>query len=258
MSKFIHYNQSGLEFRDKYILIIGGNSDVGKALARSFAKLGANLILTSRRQDQLNTFKSDLEIRYQISCELKFLNILKFEEHQRFYDELSNKPAIVITTVGYLNNQEEAQKVFVESLKSIQTNFTGLVSILNIIANDFEKRKSGILVGISSVAGNRGRASNYIYGSAKAAYTTYLSGLRNRLNEANVQVITVKPGFIKTKMTNHLKLPSPLTASPEEVATDIIKATRKKKDAIYTRWFWKWIMVIITIIPEFLFKKMKL
>lgn len=247
-----------MEYKDKHVLIIGGNSDVGQALARNLAKLGANLILTYRTPGQLNTLKSDMEIRFQTSCELQLLDILNFDTHQQFYNDLAVKPNMVITTVGYLNDQEKAQVDFSESLRSIQTNFTGLASILNIIANDFEQKKKGIIVGVSSVAGERGRGSNYIYGSAKAAFNTYLSGLRNRLNSANVQVMTIKPGFIKTKMTSHLDLPKALTASPEEVAKDIIKAMNKNKHTVYTKWFWKWIMLIIKAIPEFVFKRMKL
>ena len=106
-----------------------------------------------------------------------------------------------------LTIKKNSQNSFEESLKSIQTNFTGLVSILNVVSNDFESRKSGIIVGISSVAGDRGRGSNYIYGSSKSGFTSYLSGLRNRLFNSGVKVITVKPGFIKSKMTSHLDLP---------------------------------------------------
>jgi short-subunit dehydrogenase len=129
---------------------------------------------------------------------------------------------------------------------------------LDLISSEFEKRGSGIIIGISSVAGDRGRASNYIYGSAKAAFTTYLSGLRNRFSSKGIQVITVKPGYVNTKMTENYKLPKILTAQPIQVGTDIWKAFAKKRDIIYSLWFWRWIMVIIKLIPEFLFKKLKL
>ena len=140
----------------------------------------------------------------------------------------------------------------------MDTNYTGLVSILNIVANDFEKNKNGFIVGISSVAGDRGRKSNFIYGSAKAAFATYLSGLRNRLFNLNVHVLTVKPGFVETKMTEGLNLPVKLTAKTEEVANDIFKAQQKGKNVIYTKWFWRYIMLIIKNIPEFYFKKMSI
>jgi len=140
----------------------------------------------------------------------------------------------------------------------MDTNYTGVVSLFNIIANDFEKRKSGFIVGISSVAGDRGRKSNYIYGSAKAAFTAYLSGLRNRLYDAQVHVLTVKPGFVSTKMTEGMDLPEKLTAQPEEVAEDIYKAQQKGKNVLYTKWIWRWMMLIIRSIPEFQFKKMSI
>ena len=247
-----------MEFKEKTVLILGGNSDVGKSIARDFSKLGSNIILTSRKKGQLDSFKSDLKIRYSIKCDLEFFDVLDFNSHESFYFNLKKKPDIVISCIGYLDNQEKSENSFEESLKSIQTNFTGLVSILNVVSNDFESRKSGIIVGISSVAGDRGRGSNYIYGCSKSGFTSYLSGLRNRLNKSNVKVITVKPGFIKTKMTNHLDLPKLLTASPDYISNVIINSIRKNKNVIYIKWFWRWIMLIIKIIPESIFQKMKL
>ena len=164
----------------------------------------------------------------------------------------------VISAIGYLGDQKKAQSNFREANKILDTNYTGITSLFNVIANDFEKRGSGFIVGISSVAGDRGRKSNYFYGSAKAAFTTYLSGLRNRLYEANVHVLTVKPGFVNTQMTAKMDLPTKLTAQPEEVAKDIYDAQNSKKDQLYTKWYWKWIMIIIKLIPEFKFKKKKL
>ena len=128
----------------------------------------------------------------------------------------------------------------------------------NIIANDFEKRRSGFIVGISSVAGDRGRKSNYIYGSAKAGFSAYLSGLRNRLHSVHVQVLTVKPGFVRTKMTEGMDLPERLTAQPEEVAKDIFKAQQRGRDVLYAKGMWRWIMLVIKTIPEWLFKRMDL
>ena len=132
------------------------------------------------------------------------------------------------------------------------------MSLFNIIANDFEKRKSGFIVGISSVAGDRGRKSNYLYGSAKAAFTAYLSGLRNRLYDAQVHVMTVKPGFVATKMTEDMDLPEKLTAQPDEVADDIYNAQQKNKNVFYTKWIWRWVMLIIRSIPEWKFKGMNI
>ncbi len=258
MRYYPHYNLIELESKKQTVLILGGNSDLGKSLARVFSENGYNLILTTRKKGQLNSLKSDLEIRYSIKCDIEFFDVLDFGHHQSFYQNLNTKPDIVITCIGYLDEQKKAEINFEESLKSIQSNFTGLVSILNIITSDFELKKTGTIVGISSVAGDRGRGSNYIYGSSKSAFSAYLSGLRNRLNKSNIHVLTVKPGFIKTKMTEHLDLPKLLTATPDEVAKDILKSIRKKRNIVYSKWFWRWIMIIIKNIPEFIFKKSNL
>jgi len=237
-----------------YVLIIGAKSDIAKATAREYAKNGYDLYLAARNASELEDFANDVTVRTEKSVKLVDLDILDYKSHQAFYDNLDEKPLGVISAVGYLGEQEKAQVDFAETQKIIDTNYTGVVSLFNIIANDFEKRKSGFMVGISSVAGDRGRKSNYIYGSAKAALTAYLSGLRNRLYEAQVHVLTVKPGFVATKMTKDMDLPEKLTAQPEEVATDIYKAQQKGQSVLYTKWIWKWVMLVIKMIPEWKFK----
>ena len=123
-------------------------------------------------------------------------------------------------------------------------------------ANQYSLSGSGLIIGISSVAGDRGRATNFIYGSAKAGFTAYLSGLRNRLYNEKLHVLTVKPGFMYTRMTQNLQLPTLLTATVDQVATSIYAAGLAKKNIIYVKWFWRYLMVIITTIPEFIFKKL--
>ncbi len=159
---------------------------------------------------------------------------------------------------GYLGDQSRAQKDFQEARQIIETNFLGAVSILEVIARDFAHRGHGFIIGMSSVAGERGRQSNYIYGAAKGALSIYLSGLRNRLHNRGVRVITVLPGFIRTKMTEHLDLPEKLMAEPEDVAEDIFRAYKKRKEIVYSKWFWRWIMKIIKLIPERVFKRLNL
>ena len=241
-----------------YVLIIGAKSDIAKATAREYAKHGYDLYLGARNVDELAEFAKDVITRTQRDVRLVELDILDYKSHQAFYDQLKEKPLGVISAVGYLGDQEKAQSDFSETKKIMDTNYTGVVSLFNIITNDFEKRRSGFMVGISSVAGDRGRKSNYIYGSAKAALTAYLSGLRNRLYDAQVHVLTVKPGFVNTKMTEEIELPEKLTAQPEEVAEDIYKAQQKGKNVLYTKWIWRWMMLIIRNIPEFQFKKMSI
>ncbi len=241
-----------------YILIIGAKSDIAKAIAREYANHGYDLYLAARNVAELKDFASDLRIRTGKKVKTLDLDILDFESHRIFYENLEEKPGGVVSAVGYLGDQEKAQSDFQETKLIIETNYTGVASIFNIIANDYEQRKSGFMVGISSVAGDRGRKSNYLYGSAKAALTAYLSGLRNRLHNANVHVMTVKPGFVRTKMTAGMNLPARLTAEPEEVARDVFRAQQKRKNVLYTKWIWKWIMLVIRMIPEWQFKKMSI
>ncbi len=239
-----------------FLLIIGAKSDIAKEIAKIYAKNGYDLYLAGRNIEELKEFQSDLKIRYQREIELKEFDITR--NHYSFYNSLKEKPIGVIVVSGYMPLQERAEKDLGEAVKTINTNFTGVVEILNIVANDFEKRREGFIIGVSSVAGDRGRAKNYIYGSSKAGLTAYLSGLRNRLYKNNIQVLTVKPGFVKTKMTKDLDLPEKLTALPSEVAKDIFNAQQNGKDILYTKWIWRYIMLIIKSIPEAIFKKMNI
>jgi len=243
---------------DEYVLIIGATSDIAKAIAYEYANKGYNLYLATRHTEVLETFATDIKIRHNVDVKLLSLDIMAYSTHNTFYEGIEKKPIGLISAIGYLGNQQKAQNEFIETQTIIDTNYIGLVSLFNIIANDFEKRGSGFIVGISSVAGDRGRKSNYIYGSAKAAFSTYLSGLRNRLFESGVHVLTVKPGFVETKMTAGMDLPTKLTAKPVAVAKDIYYAQQKKKSILYTKWIWRWIMLIIRHIPEFQFKKMSI
>jgi short-subunit dehydrogenase len=241
-----------------YILIIGATSDMAKATAREYAKNGYDIYLAARNSKALKEIVTDIQVRAEQSIKAIDLDVLNFDSHQSFYDNLEEKPLGVISFVGYMSDQKKAQTDFIDAHKMIDTNYTGLVSLLEIVATDFEKRKSGFIVGVSSVAGDRGRKSNYLYGSAKAGFTAYLSGLRNRLFSSNVHVMTVKPGFVYTKMTENMELPEKLTAQPEDVANDIYSAQQKGKNTLYTAWFLRYIMLIIKLIPEFQFKKMSI
>ena len=241
-----------------YVLIVGAKSDIAKAVAREYARYGYDIYLAGRGVEDLKDFSTDLRVRWGCKVESVELDILDFDSHQAFYDNLSEKPLGVVVAVGYLGEQKKAQDDFSEAKKIMESNYTGVVSLLNIIANDFEKRRSGFIVGISSVAGDRGRKSNYIYGSAKSALTAYLSGLRNRMYDSDVDVLTVKPGFVATAMTEGMDLPPKLTAQPNEVAEDIYNAQQKKRNIIYTKGLWRFIMLIITSIPEWQFKKMSI
>jgi hypothetical protein len=161
----------------------------------------------------------------------------------------------VILAFGILGDQELAQKDFTKAQEIIETNFSGGVSILECVAEDFENLGRGFIVAISSVAADRGRKSNYIYGSSKAGFSAYLSGLRHRLFSSGVTVLTVKPGFVSTKMTNDMDLPTTLTAQPQEVAENIFRAIAKGRNTIYVKPVWRLIMFVIIHLPEFIFKR---
>lgn len=239
------------------VLILGARSDIARALAHEYARAGHRLILAARRAEELASDAQDLAVRYGIEAEATELDALDFASHERFVDELGDVHG-VICAIGYLGDQQRAQSDFDECRRILDTNYTGVVSLLNRLANKLEAQKRGFVIGISSVAGDRGRQSNYLYGSAKAALSAYLSGLRNRLAPAGVQVLTVKPGFVRTRMTEGMPLPGLLTAQPDAVARDIRSAQQRGRNEIYTRWFWRPIMKGITSVPEFLFKRMRL
>jgi decaprenylphospho-beta-D-erythro-pentofuranosid-2-ulose 2-reductase len=242
-----------------YLLILGANSEVARALAVKFAQEDkANLYLASRDEELLAKAARDLEIRCQVEARPLLFDALDYASHQEFYRRLDPKPDGVVVAFGYLGDQTRAQQDFGEARRIIETNFLGAVSILEIIAGDFERRSHGFIIGMGSVAGLRGRMSNYLYGAAKGGLAIYLGGLRHRLSKAGVRVMTVLPGFIQTKMTEGLDLPARLTARPEEVAEDIFRAYRQGKVVVYTKWFWKWIMLIIRNIPEKIFMRTRL
>jgi len=239
-----------------YILILGAGSDIAKALASEYAKEGNNLYLALRDSTAIKQFSQALKDRYKVDVKVLSFDALNCESHKAFYASLSPKPEGVVVAVGYLGQQKVSELAFSEAKRVIDTNFTSLVSILNIVATEFEAKKSGFIVGISSVAGDRGRQSNYIYGSAKAGFSAYLSGLRNRLYKSGVPVLTVKPGFVATKMTAGMKLPKGITATPEKVARDILRAQKKGVDVLYTIAIWRLIMAIMRSVPEFIFKRL--
>jgi decaprenylphospho-beta-D-erythro-pentofuranosid-2-ulose 2-reductase len=242
----------------RHVLVLGATSDIAQALAYEFARHGYSLTLAARQPARLVALVSDLQIRYQVAVKAVAFEALDYPGHTTFYDRLEPKPDVAICVFGYLGRQEVGQADFTEAGRIIQINYTGAVSILNVIANDFEQRRSGTIIGLSSVAGDRGRQSNYLYGSAKAGLTTYLSGLRNRLFKANVRVITARPGFVQTRMTAGMSLPGPLTATPQQVAKVIFEAYRRNRDNVYILPVWQYIMLVIRHLPEFIFKRLNL
>lgn len=241
-----------------YILIIGAKSDIAKEIAKEYSSHGYDLYLAARNVNELEEFSNGIKLKSRSDVKLLELDILDYKNHQKFYNDLPEKPLGAISAVGYLGNQNKAQSNFLETQQIIETNYMGIACLFNIIANDFEHKKVGFMIGISSVGGDRGRKSNYLYGSAKAAFSQYLSGLRNRLYDSQVHVMTVKPGFVFTNMTKNMDLPKILTAEPKEVAKDIFIAQQRGANVLYTKSIWRWIMLFIKLIPEWVFKRMNL
>ena len=241
-------------------LIIGCTSRIARSLAQKLAEKGYKLYLLARNQEELMRVANDISVRFQTDVITDVFDAVNYDSHIEIANKAFQKLGsidLAVVSLGELGEQEKAQNDFNHSRGIIESNYTGVASILTPIANFMEKQKSGVIVGISSVAGDRGRQSNYVYGSAKAALSTFLQGLRSRMAKCGVHVMTVKPGFVDTKMT-YGKPGLFLVAQPEYVASEIIKAIDKRKNIIYVPWFWFFIMLIIRSIPEPIFKKLKL
>ncbi|MEQ8335444.1 SDR family oxidoreductase [Nisaea sp.] len=240
------------------VLILGARSDIGMAAAHRFAALGHPIQLAARHAETLEPDRADIALRHNVPATLHEFDALATDTHDGFVDGLPALPEIAVSAIGLMGDQETSEHDTAAASVVMRSNYEGPASILALLANRFAERGSGTLVGISSVAGERGRATNYVYGSAKAGFTAFLSGLRNRLAAQGVHVVTVLPGFVATRMTEGMDLPAKLTAQPEEVAIAIARATERKTNTLYVRPVWWLIMAIIRNIPEALFKKMKI
>lgn len=239
-------------------LVIGGASDIGRSVAHVFAAQGYDIQLAARSSDRLIDDAADIQLRHGIDVHRFDLDVQAMPQLHAWVKALPVLPDVAVCVVGRLGNQTDCETDPQLAAEVIEANFTGPAGILSELAYAFEERGRGALVGVSSVAGCRGRATNYVYGSAKAGFTAYLSGLRNRLVGSGVHVLTVLPGFVDTAMTSDMKLPKALTASPRQVAEAIYRASIKRRDVIYVLGRWRWVMLIIKAIPEALFKKLSL
>jgi decaprenylphospho-beta-D-erythro-pentofuranosid-2-ulose 2-reductase len=243
----------------KTMLLIGVTSDIGRATALTYALAGWQIIVAARCLERARREVQDIMVRTGVTPEIVKLDVLQGEQFEPFATRLSRLPDTVICVVGELGDQQRAQKDLVHAAQVLRANFEGPALLLGLFAERFASRGTGTIVGVSSVAGDRGRASNYVYGAAKAGLTAFLSGLRSRLVSSGVRVVTVKPGFVRTRMTAQMKLPAVLTAEPEEVGRAIYHAAEQsKKNIIYVRSIWRVIMTIIRTIPEPMFKRLKL
>ena len=243
------------------VLILGATSSIAKAAAHQFAQAGHPLILAARDEDEARRDAADLRLRYGVAATARAFDATDFGSHPAFVGACLNDNGAALEGVvlchGTMAEQDDAAKDFDLARRMIDVNYTSAVSVLNPIADHLSRLGRGFVCAVSSVAGDRGRGSNYLYGSTKAALSTYLQGLRNRLSRSGVRVVTVKPGFVDTALT--FGRPGMfLIASPQRVGRDVFNAVRRGRSEVYTPWFWRGIMGIIKAIPEPVFKRMKL
>src|SRR5215475_9140092 len=239
----------------KNLLVLGGTSDIGRATALLFAAQGWTVQLAGRDITALQREASDITARSGTLVTTHVIEVLDTASLSVFVERLGTLPDVVVSAIGLLGDQARAEADPDHAATIMRSNFEGPALILGLFAERFLSRGSGTIVGISSVAGDRGRASNYVYGSAKAGFSVFLSGLRNRTAKRGVHVLTVKPGFVRTRMTEGKNLPRPVTAQPDEVAQAIWRGVSEQKDQIYVRPIWAVIMFIIRSLPESFFKK---
>ena len=239
------------------VLVLGGSSDIGRATARAFAKAGYDVGLAGRDAATLEPDVADLRARYNVEASTWTFDVLDTASFDGFVSGLPVLPDVVISIVGLLGVQQDAESDLAHATTIMRSNYEGPSLILGLFAEKFLKRGSGTVVGVSSVAGDRGRASNYVYGSAKSGFSAFLSGLRARASRGGVHVVTVKPGFVRTKMTEGMKLIGPLTVDAAVVGDAILKAVEKKTDVVYVSGIWRLVMLIIKTLPEAVFKKLK-
>lgn len=242
------------------VLILGATSAIAMEAARIFASKGDRLFLVARNTERLTAVAEDLRLRGASQVEIETLDLNDFDRHEGLVDEANSRLGGLDTALiahGTLGDQKESEKSWPMAEAEIRTNFLSAASLLTHLANRFEAQKHGAIAVISSVAGDRGRQSNYVYGAAKAGLTAFTDGVRNRLFAAGVTVVTVKPGFVDTPMTAHVKK-GPLFAKPDVVARGIYQAMTGGKNVVYLPGFWRLIMAIVKSVPESIFKRLKL
>jgi len=246
--------------KSKNVLIIGATSAIAQEVANFFAEEQAHVLLAGRNRNKLEAMSCDLKTKWDSDVSIYPFEISDTDQHQHVFDLiLKDVGAIDVALIahGVLGDQIQLQNDTKKTLELLQVNLLSTISLLTILANEMERKGEGTIAVISSVASDRGRQSNYIYGASKGGITTFLQGLRNRCAKKNVHVLTIKPGLVDTPMTEHIKK-KPLSASPVKVGSDIYHAICAKRNEIYTPWYWRYIMLVIKCIPEPIFKRLKL
>lgn len=242
------------------VLVLGATSRIAQQLAHRYAEAGDAVFVAARDTDEAERIAADLRVRHQATAASGFFDATDFEGHRdfvRMVEEAVGPITVAVVAFGDMGEQPQLQADFAAARRVIDVNFTGAASICEAVAAQLVTRGDGSIVGIASVAGDRGRQSNYVYGSAKGAFALYLQGLRNRLFKDGVHVMTVKLGFVDTRMTFGLETGIPI-ASPEQASRAIFDAQRRKVDSLYYPHFWRGIMTVIKAIPERAFKRLSL
>lgn len=238
------------------IMIFGASSAVAEEIAKKYATNENELILIARNKEKLDIICSDLKIRGAKNTTPIVMDACDFDKHGSLFSNYN--PDTFIVAHGELTIQSKAQKDIDYLRHQVDINLNSIISLVSHAANYFEQKATGTIAVIGSVAGDRGRLSNYVYGTAKGAIEIFLQGIRHRLATKNINVLCVKPGFIDSPMTSHIQPKGALWAKPSNIANDIVSAIKSKKQIIYTPGIWYWIMFIIRNIPNFIFHKTKL
>jgi short-subunit dehydrogenase len=245
--------------KDAGVLVVGGTSAIGRALAKEVAARGARVHLAARDTGEAERIAQDLVIRYGARVSHSAFDALAYDSHSALLDravEALGRLDMVVVSVGELGDQLQAQADVDLARRIIETNYLAVVSVLTHAANYLEQQRRGAIVAIGSVAGDRGRASNYVYGSAKSGLDRFLQGLRARLFRSGVAVLTVKPGFVDTRMT--FGRPGVVLAcSPAQLARAAIHGLERRRNILYVPWWWFWVMLAIRLTPESIFKRLR-
>lgn len=243
----------------KNILIIGAGSAIAAATARLYAEDRYRLYLTARNEEQLVLQKQDLLLRGAVDVDYALLDVNDFDQHDAIIDqaiEVLGSVDVVLICHGTLSDQKKCEEDFAVALQEINTNALSVISLITRLANRMISNGSGCIAVVTSVAGDRGRQSNYVYGSAKGMVSIFLQGLRGRLLSSNVQVVDIRPGFVDTPMTAALPK-GPLWSSPDKIAQNIFNGIRRNRHTVYTPGYWRVIMFVVRSIPEIIFKHLK-
>ncbi len=242
------------------VLVLGATSPIARRLAQRYAEAGRAVFVTARDAEEAQGIAADLRIRYQVDAGSAAFDATDFDAHPALVEQAEERVGtltVAVVAFGEMGEQSQSESEFARARSVIDTNFTGAASICEAIAARMVVNGGGSIVGLASVAGDRGRQSNYFYGAAKGAFALYLQGLRNRMHHQGVHVMTVKLGFVDTRMTFGMRTGIPIV-SPDQVSRALFDAQQRGVDTLYYPRFWRGIMGVVGAIPERIFKRMRM